>query len=338
MNLADATLGANSATAALPASIAAQVAYEQGQLDEAEWHVGNRSSIVRAHGHIECAIRQSVVTARIALARADTETALQILDDALALADRRDWPRLAAVALFERSNILMSMQSLDEAQRCVRRLEHLANSRRAADQFVHNEIRRCATFAKARLGAIYAPDDGNIAVLRRLLFEAQAEAHLLHIVHTQIVLAEALSRLGHTEEALEILCSAAKTGVTVGLFRSFLDAGDAIGDLLVVLQVRVCEFSESSELVLFLASLLSHAAERRQRPAGSQRERRSSAMSEREREIVELISLGLPNKRIAQNLSISPETVKTHVKNIFAKLSVTTRTEAVRRAQMLDLI
>jgi LuxR family maltose regulon positive regulatory protein len=51
-----------------------------------------------------------------------------------------------------------------------------------------------------------------------------------------------------------------------------------------------------------------------------------------------MISQGFSNKRIARTLAISPETVKTHVKHIFFKLAVSTRTEAVFRAVSLDLL
>lgn len=58
----------------------------------------------------------------------------------------------------------------------------------------------------------------------------------------------------------------------------------------------------------------------------------SDAMTARERDVLSMISLGRSNKHIARALEISPETVKTHVKRIFTKLAVTTRTEAAARA------
>lgn len=58
----------------------------------------------------------------------------------------------------------------------------------------------------------------------------------------------------------------------------------------------------------------------------------------REREVLAMISQGFSNKRIARILEISPETVKSHVKNIFLKLAVGTRAEAVFRAGSLGLL
>ena len=61
-------------------------------------------------------------------------------------------------------------------------------------------------------------------------------------------------------------------------------------------------------------------------------------LSARERTIVLLMGHGLSNKRIARQLSIAPETVKSHAKRIFLKLTVQTRAQAVYRASELGLI
>jgi ATP/maltotriose-dependent transcriptional regulator MalT len=61
-------------------------------------------------------------------------------------------------------------------------------------------------------------------------------------------------------------------------------------------------------------------------------------LSARERTIVLLMGHGLSNKRIARQLSIAPETVKSHAKRVFWKLTVQTRAQAVYRASALGLI
>ena len=63
-----------------------------------------------------------------------------------------------------------------------------------------------------------------------------------------------------------------------------------------------------------------------------------ASLSTRERAIVLLMGHGLTNKMIARQLSIAPETVKSHAKRIFLKLTVQTRAQAVYRASALGLI
>ena len=61
-------------------------------------------------------------------------------------------------------------------------------------------------------------------------------------------------------------------------------------------------------------------------------------LSARERTIVILMGHGLSNKRIARQLSIAPETVKSHAKRIFWKLTAHSRAQAVYRAATLGLL
>jgi DNA-binding NarL/FixJ family response regulator len=61
-------------------------------------------------------------------------------------------------------------------------------------------------------------------------------------------------------------------------------------------------------------------------------------LSERERQVVSLISSGATNRQIAAELYLSPHTVKEHTSAIYRKLGVRNRAEAVKRAQVLGLI
>ena len=60
-------------------------------------------------------------------------------------------------------------------------------------------------------------------------------------------------------------------------------------------------------------------------------------LSDREREVLELLARGMPNSQIAHKLVLSPKTVRNHVSNIFTKLQVNGRTEAMQRARAADL-
>jgi len=61
-------------------------------------------------------------------------------------------------------------------------------------------------------------------------------------------------------------------------------------------------------------------------------------LSARELEVLKLLAKGCADKQIAETLVISPETVHKHLKNIYEKLDVHSRTEAVARARQLDLV
>ena len=67
-------------------------------------------------------------------------------------------------------------------------------------------------------------------------------------------------------------------------------------------------------------------------------EHNRESLSEREIEVLQLIARGSANKQIAGELLISESTVKTHVANIFRKLNVSHRTEAVTQALQRGII
>jgi DNA-binding NarL/FixJ family response regulator len=60
-------------------------------------------------------------------------------------------------------------------------------------------------------------------------------------------------------------------------------------------------------------------------------------LTERERELLGLLAQGLTNSAIAERLALSPKTVRNHVSNIFSKLQVAGRTQAILRAKEAGL-
>ena len=59
--------------------------------------------------------------------------------------------------------------------------------------------------------------------------------------------------------------------------------------------------------------------------------------TEREPEVLGLIAKGLPNAEIVKQLVVSPKTVRNHISNIFSKLQVVSRAEAILRAKEAGL-
>jgi two-component system response regulator DesR len=69
----------------------------------------------------------------------------------------------------------------------------------------------------------------------------------------------------------------------------------------------------------------------------ARREQPVTGLSDREREVLALLASGRTNKEIADQLFLSPHTVKEHTSAVYRKLRVRNRAEAVRRAERLGL-
>jgi ATP/maltotriose-dependent transcriptional regulator MalT len=71
---------------------------------------------------------------------------------------------------------------------------------------------------------------------------------------------------------------------------------------------------------------------------GNPEARSALKLSPRELAVLEALAAGQSNKEIARTLDVSPNTVKTHIANLFAKLEVSRRTEAIARARALGIM
>lgn len=71
---------------------------------------------------------------------------------------------------------------------------------------------------------------------------------------------------------------------------------------------------------------------------GNPKAQAALGISPRELTVLQALAAGRSNKEIAIALDVSPNTVKTHVANLFAKLGARRRTEAIRRARELGIV
>jgi LuxR family maltose regulon positive regulatory protein len=74
------------------------------------------------------------------------------------------------------------------------------------------------------------------------------------------------------------------------------------------------------------------------KPPESGNDALAEPLSQRELEVLELINQGLANKEIATRMTVAPATVKAHIRNLYGKLGVSRRTEALARARELGLL
>lgn len=65
---------------------------------------------------------------------------------------------------------------------------------------------------------------------------------------------------------------------------------------------------------------------------------KSTGISKREYEVLELLAAGMSNQEISEKLFVSNSTVKTHVSSVLAKLDASRRTEAIAKAKNLRII
>jgi LuxR family maltose regulon positive regulatory protein len=119
---------------------------------------------------------------------------------------------------------------------------------------------------------------------------------------------------------------------------TFVQHGAPMADLLREAAVRGMTVAYANRL---LAALAGETADQEQAAVafpGSSQPSLLEPLSEREMDVLRLLNSALSNREIADALYVSVNTVRTHVRNIYAKLDVHRRSQAVARAGKLGLL
>jgi LuxR family maltose regulon positive regulatory protein len=166
------------------------------------------------------------------------------------------------------------------------------------------------------------------------LLEKVIPAGMLHLaIQIQCLQALAYQALDQPKDAMESLREALALAEPRKSLRVFLDQGTALLPLLQKARQNKVSPELTARLLAAFSPTRSHGES-----SPPQANQMQNTLSKRELELLGIIASGCSNKEIASQLFISLATVKRHTVNIFNKLGVKNRTEAVARARELGLL
>ncbi|MAU01959.1 MAG: hypothetical protein CL608_32895 [Anaerolineaceae bacterium] len=151
------------------------------------------------------------------------------------------------------------------------------------------------------------------------------EGHRPQILATQVLI---LAEQGQTQQALDLLQYALEIAEPEGYVRSFVDQGVPMQALLRQLPIN----SYRQRLLAAFDPDLMATTEPGIVPVLPE------PLTERELEVLRLLVSGLKNKEMAESLVVSVNTIRFHLKNLYSKLHVDGRTEAIAKAHTLGLL
>lgn len=166
-----------------------------------------------------------------------------------------------------------------------------------------------------------------LPTLNRVKMAARTTGRFGSVLHCEALSALAHAQMGDVSSALECLGRALVLAEPEGFVRVFLDLGDPMESLL-------CRAAAGGGRKSYAKTLLEFRRGTSQISGGGPAE----PLSVREREVLGLIREGLTNDEIAQRLYLSLPTVKWHISNIYGKLGVRSRTQALAAAQKDGLV
>ena len=173
-------------------------------------------------------------------------------------------------------------------------------------------------------------------LLHRLLEAAKAGGRTSRVIELLILQSLAAQSAGDTPRALSALEQALDLGREEGFVRAFVDEGPLMARLFFEALSHGIRPEYTRLLLVAFPTPEPQQADTLQKP--DPHADWVEPLSERELEILQLIAEGLKNREISDRLFLSLNTVKAHNRNIFGKLGVNSRTQAVARARALGII
>ncbi len=168
-------------------------------------------------------------------------------------------------------------------------------------------------------------------LLESLRRAAESAGQMGYVIELMALQALVFQSVGDSARAATTLAQALQLAEPEGYGRTFVDEGEPMRALIERLEIRDWRLKTYVQRLLASFELSPTPISNLQSPI-------SDLLSEREREVLRLIADGLSNQEIAARLVVAVSTIKTHINNVYAKLDVRNRTQAVARARELDLL
>ena len=328
--------GQVSGLAALPALPLAELHYECNELDQAARLVEGYMPSIRQWGFVDQLASGYLVRARLAAAEGDYASALSGLEEAHLVAIECGLDRLRALVISEQVRMLVKLGQLEQAEQLFW----------SSDLKIEGEP--VPTLNPTRLNEWMATAWLRLEIYRfRLVRSRKIAKRWLEFVRKrgatrsavtfELLLAEIAVLSGNRSEARRSVRAAVELAEPGGWIRPFIDEGEAIGALLLeaygsgpVLDTPVDKFAAKLVSVLEGKPKMDDVEED---DYGL-----GSGLSQREVEILTLVSGGLRNREIGDRLGLTEGTVKWYMQQIYDKLGVRRRPQAVIRARQYGIL
>ena len=307
----------------------AAVLYEWNELKRAQEHASRGVELFKPWGVTENLLDSYNTLARLRLAEGDTAGALELAQTAVSLVEEPrtpDWLQ-AMIAARQARLLIMAQQGQTGGLTTVSNWVESAGLDPKAEPGYQREV---DNIILARILLQQSELDQALPLLERLYQGAAAGARQGRVIEILILTALARQDNGNPAGALSALEQALALAKPEGYVRAFVDEGRPMFRLLTQAAVRGISPAYVSQILAAFSI-----------PDGGERAAQQplfDPLSRRELEVLGLMAAGLSGPQIAGRLYLSANTIKTHVRNIYSKLNVNSRAEALTVARSLDLL
>jgi LuxR family maltose regulon positive regulatory protein len=316
--------------ACMAAALLADMLYELDDAPAARALLVSRIALIERVSLPEIVLRALLVLADCHWMAGERDEAMACVDRLESHALRDGLDRLLAEALTRRLRYAWRLGDAARAQAAMEQLDAVA-AKTVGAGIVARQVRACVARARTEHALGLARPEEAARAARACIGAEEEGGRTSRVPPLQVLLAVALHRLGQPQDSARALEDALRGGHRFGLLRSLVDPSLEARPLFDALPQNALE-----PVLAFYRNRLTSVA-RDDAPATAQGtapaggSSQSDTLSERESEVLSLVAQAMTNKKIARALNLSPDTVKFHLKNIYLKLGVRARDEAVAR-------
>jgi LuxR family maltose regulon positive regulatory protein len=295
--------------------------YEWNLLEEAQRYIEDGLQYIKSDKTIDRLLYAASACFRLDLANNELSKFETFINEIEEIAAKYDYP----LRVIERIDSYHSLIALEKGE--INKAARWANIYAQHHKDDITCMRQREWLAVIRIWLKTGNESEAIKVLNKVHQLAYDEGRMRNWVTISVILSKAYGQIGERDKAISALQAAIETAEPEGYIRSFLDEGEPIRNLL----GEILENNPSSPLKQYMQRLLDAFP-------GEDYSKWKNPLTPREVDVVRLLSQGLTYDQIANELTISLNTLKYHIKNIFSKLDVHNRTEAVLIAKKFELI
>jgi LuxR family transcriptional regulator, maltose regulon positive regulatory protein len=314
--------------ASIPLSILSRVCYERNELSQAEQLLARVVETDPNPASANMPILVAMLQAKIQLAQGEGEKALTTLEQV-----RRRRSTLASGTWQE--------PDLDAYQALfLLRQGHFAAAARLLPDAGDAYTLSLASIVRAELLLRQDQPAAAEAILHALITRYPNGFAHEPLMGARIMLATALFEQHKLKPAQQTMTSAIRLAAPERFLRPFLNLWPRCAPLLALVLETEAFAPDTDAFVRDILKRMTYA-EGTQPPLSKAEVvalSTAASISPREREVLRLLTTGLSNRQIAAQLCVAESTVKAHLDNIYRKLGVNSRTQAIARAQTLKLV
>jgi len=298
----------------------ARIYYEWNDMNSAEHHAEESFQLARQLGNTDRLVSCQVFLARLKLAQGDLAGAAVVVAKAGQF--------IREFSFVHRIPEVAAMQVLIWL--------HQGNLQAAAHLAQAHDL----PISQARVDLARGDTSAALVALESLRERMEAKDWKDELLKVTVLQTAALYKHGEKDKALQLLAAALMQAEQGGFIQIFIDEGTRMAELL---SEAASHGMMSDYIGKVLAMFDSDATEEQRDDKVNPRIAPAAQpliepLSRREINILQLIAEGLSNQEISERIFLALSTVKGHNRNIFGKLSVQSRTEAIARARELGLL